>query len=268
MIITWADYKKWVADLVKNNHTYFFRGQQDLTWKLETTFQRYAAKNGITWRDYFDKILPDVDYSSAAFGYRIDNHNNERDLGGFLAKLQHHGFPTPLLDWTMSPYIAAYFALKDIDPRKVDANGNVKIYIFDFQLWRTSYMQVSFLKAENYPFLSEFKPAYVDKQRLVSQMAVTTVTNVPDVELYLDNIKNTTGKTFLYYALLPIKERRVIMNELNLMGINSATMFPDFDGMCMSLKEKHFNNIDPITNFTPNIAPPPPPTLSGTMRLG
>ncbi|MFM4772818.1 hypothetical protein, partial [Aeromonas caviae] len=73
MIITWADYKKWVADLVKNNHTYFFRGQQDLTWKLETTFQRYAAKNGITWRDYFDKILPDVDYSSAAFGYRIDN---------------------------------------------------------------------------------------------------------------------------------------------------------------------------------------------------
>ncbi|HCG5249804.1 FRG domain-containing protein [Vibrio parahaemolyticus] len=267
MITSWDDYKKWVSDLVRNNHTYFFRGQQDLTWKLETTFQRYAAKNGISWRYYFDKILPDVYYSSAAFGYRVDDPTDEKDVGGFLAKLQHHGFPTPLLDWTMSPYVAAYFALEDIDPRKVDANGNVKIYMFDFQLWRNSYMQVPMLQAGDSPFLSEFKPAYVDNQRLVSQMAVTTVTNVPDVELYLNNIKQTTGRTFLYYALLPIKERRLIMNELNLMGISSATMFPDFDGMCMSLKERHFNNIDPIVKSVPNVVPPPPP-LSGTKQLG
>ncbi|WP_419833007.1 hypothetical protein [Endozoicomonas atrinae] len=33
------------------------------------------------------------------------------------------------------------------------------------------------------------------------------------------------------------------MNELNLMGINSMTMFPDFDGVCASMKEKFFNNV-------------------------
>ncbi|MDD1784441.1 FRG domain-containing protein [Enterovibrio sp. ZSDZ35] len=257
MINSWASYKNWISDLVKNNHTYFFRGQKDLSWKLETTFQRYAAKNGINWKDYFDKILPEVSYQAASFGYNIEDFKNEEKVGGFLAKLQHHGFPTPLLDWTMSPYIAAYFALKDVDPRNVDANGFVKIYMFDFQLWRNSYMQVPFLNAE-IPFLSEFRPSAINNQRLVSQMAVTTVTNVPDVEAYLDNINKTTGKNFLYYALLPIKERRVIMNELNLMGINTATMFPDFDGMCTSLKEIYFNNVDPVPLPIPLVVTPPP----------
>jgi len=38
------------------------------------------------------------------------------ELYRYLVYLRHHGFPSPLLDWSQSPYVAAFFAFRDSPP--------------------------------------------------------------------------------------------------------------------------------------------------------
>jgi hypothetical protein len=102
-----------------------FRGQSDSSWNLQTTLERYspdhlvvkeyyrciaAAKNQIEAHTGREWIIPTpTDYATWV--------DSQKPFGLFsllgydyVVHLRHFGFPSPLLDWTRSPYVAAFFA--------------------------------------------------------------------------------------------------------------------------------------------------------------
>ena len=251
---SWNNYKHWIAEATKKNKKLYYRGQSNSEWKLETTFHRNAKFKEISLQDYFSTIMNDVNYQVAAFEAPV-NFKNSGEYGSFLGKLQHHGFPTPLLDWTLSGYVATYFAFKGA-PLVAKSIDKVTVFIFDIEGWNEEFgADSNFLELSQ--FVSNFVPYATGNQRMVRQMGVTTSTNVVDIEGFIMKKGLEKNRTFLWRYDMPASERNIVMRELNSMGINDMTMFPDFDGLCQHLKEVHFTSQQQI------LPPPPPPPPIG-----
>ncbi|TVU58071.1 FRG domain-containing protein [Vibrio atlanticus] len=246
MSYNWESFKAFVGKNTRGSKKYYFRGQSSSLWKLETSFQRASVGKGIPMLTYLTSIMSDVNYQFSSFDKPV-NLQDSIEFGELLARLQHHGFPTPLLDWTLSPYIAAYFAFKGA-PLEAKRDDKVSIYMFDIDKWMVETSPSTDLLTQ-VPFVSNFVPYATNNQRMGRQMGVMTITNVPDIQQFILN----KGNDYLFKIDLPAFERSLVLKELNLMGINDHTLFPDLDGLCKHLKEVHFDSKIKV--------PPPPPPL-------
>jgi FRG domain len=228
---TWDQFREWAVH--QRPRQYIFRGQTNPS-KLASSFHRTWRNDLATW------IENDV---RALFGAVIERVNYPLQLGqldhnaAIWSILQHHGYPTPLLDWTYSPFVAAYFAFHGA--RDTSA-ASPRIYMFDQASWNDRYGRRSFIVDAAPPQLVLLESLPIGNPRSGPQQALSTVTNVADVEAFIRAREQEDGQSYLTVCDLPANDRPRIMRELELMGITYGSLFPGIEGACQDMKERLF----------------------------
>jgi len=116
----------------------WFRGLPNAEWKLTTTLER-RRESPFSVEEYYQLMRKTLPVAEAFAGHTqtmpewsepgdsFGQYFRTMPAFGYLAYLRHHGFPSPLMDWSRSPYIAAYFAFA-----KANVTGAEKVAIFAY----------------------------------------------------------------------------------------------------------------------------------------
>jgi FRG domain len=108
---SWDEFLAWARSLGSG---WCFRGQREATWNLSTSLDRACLTPTDSGYYHLNRNTEGTRHLEA---FRRSLHKPDAvpadtDLGSWLALGQHYGTPTPFLDWTLSPFIAAYFAFE------------------------------------------------------------------------------------------------------------------------------------------------------------
>lgn len=153
----------------------------------------------------------------------------------WLAIAQHHGMATRLLDWTLNPLAALWFAVNyppSIKKGKLCA-GVVWILVpkpSDYAVSSTTMNPFEIVRT------MIFRPKHI-AARLVTQAGWFTVHKFMKNQnrfIPLENNKSYSSK--LTKLLIPPKYFSDMRCELDRFNVNAAALFPDIDGLCAHIQ--------------------------------
>jgi hypothetical protein len=220
---TWAEFKRdlfaelFDAERFQPGH-YLFRGVGDANWTLRSSFDRRFADLPLERRlALWDQLINEWQAGCAEAGVPAAVLADDRKL---WALGQHHGLPTRLLDWTTSPYVAAFFAFHDhlVVPRE-----------------RFDHVAVWALHARN-PVWSRqhgvdiVSAPSLDNVRLRNQGGKFTLARAPFATLE-EYVERFATEVALTKCVLPAADAEHALSDLDAMGINSYDLFPDLTGL-------------------------------------
>lgn len=238
-VIDWDEFKKRVLKFCRHGRVYF-RGQKSNRYPLRTAFHRTGR---IDLFRYVDEDIPRLKHRINSISPHV-YHATKEDYLGLLGVAQHHGFPTPLLDWTLSPYVAAFFAFDCLNSRsnwfKESDRSPVRIFIFDLDEWLKIGRQQAVSLKDPWPDLQFVHPPAYNNPRYFPQQSIAAFSNVYDIEGFILGCEVKNSLKCLSRFDIRADQRQAVEDELRFMGITAATLFPGFEGVCKGLRSELF----------------------------
>ncbi len=190
----------------------------------------------------------------------IQNLPPNRDYLSWLFIMQHHSFPTRLLDWSENILVALFFAIID------SPNDNGEIWSIlpwklneSYGFWGLPLPESSVLKfLSNEPFhTSPEKLKNIYKLKEVPQKPIAFLPNVvlprisSQMSAFTIHPKPTENNTipklikdenYLTRYIIPKNLKSEFEKKLSYLGISYRTIFPDLEGLAKDFKreEKYF----------------------------
>ena len=236
-----------VANLQAENYGTVYRGHGNRAYVLRSKIVRYLRGDteNIEYAD--DEELEYLQRSERVLlqGFQRQavpylNYTPQNILE-WLAIGQHHGLATRLLDWSDNPLTALFFAVENA--QDYDKDGVVWVFR-GMALVETPQAQ-NLLELDKHLMnsgVSIYYPKHINP-RFISQQGCFTVHSMASGYYWISlEAKYTTADRD--YALtkisVPKSVKPMLRNELDRMGVNYHTLFPDLDGLSRKINWVHF----------------------------
>ena len=247
---SWQAYKHLVDSLSDN---WVFRGQANSEWGLQNAIERtdfIHLHKGIE-REFVEE------FQRGARNYLSKDQIPEH-LIEWLALMQHHGAPTRLLDFTKSPFIAAFFGFEIAD---MWTEEKASIWALHLPSLRTKALtkladhygdalkkdkgfvdEALFEKIFNDDSCSvvfPVEPFRMNRRYSLQQSIFISTGNATEPFMtQLDFMQSGMEQSVIKIELASNK-RKEVLRDLQRMNLNRASLFPDLDGYAGALRLRY-----------------------------